>query len=248
MPTLETAQHNFIRTINEGPDALDPQLFEGPFDRVLLGLKAHANTINHARLIALEESFPLTYAHLGEAEFNRLSRDFVETEAARASDNNLIGKDFPDFLSANACAFELARIEWAWLEAYHAANADALELSAIAGLAEDKLLDMAVAWHPATRLVPVSVAPSPQLELGAEQPAAILIIRPQVEVRLLPLDAATVTIATACEKSATIGNLLALAAEQPGIADPAGPVLTLIGAGALVARGEPDVASPDPTL
>jgi hypothetical protein len=235
MLSLEAAQANFIRTINDGPNVLEPNLFEGPIDRVLLGLKAHANTISHARLVALEESFPLTRAHLGEAEFNRLSRDFVETEAARASDNNLVGKGFPDFLSANSSASELAQIEWAWLGAYHAAEADALELSAIAGLAEDKLLGMTVAWHPATWLVPVSAAPSPQLELGAERPAAILIIRPQAEVRLLPIDTATVPIATACQKSATIGNLLALAAEQSGITDPAGPVLTLIGAGALVA-------------
>jgi hypothetical protein len=251
---LEAAQDNLIRTINDGPAVLDPQLFNGPLDRVLLGLKAHANTISHARLVALEESFPLTLAHLGEAEFNRLSRGFTETEAARASDSNVIGSEFPVYLiaqHADQSAIELAQVEWAWLEAYHAADADALELSAIAGLGEKALLEFAAQWHPATRLLQLTAPLSSQLPdlAGA---SAILIIRPEAEVRLLALDAATAAIAIACKKSTQLGNLLALAAEQPGIADPAGPVLTLIGAGALVASGvdggTTDVTSPDPTL
>ena len=71
MFSLEAAQANFIATINHGPAALDHTLFDGPLERVLLGLKAHANTISHARLVALEESFPLTRQALGdEASIN----------------------------------------------------------------------------------------------------------------------------------------------------------------------------------
>ena len=65
MLSLKAAQANFIATINDGPDALDHSLFDGPIDRVMLGLKAHANTISHARLVALEETFPLTRQALG---------------------------------------------------------------------------------------------------------------------------------------------------------------------------------------
>ncbi len=72
MLSLSDAQGNFIDTINEGPDRLDALLFAGSTDRVLLGLKAHANTINHARLVALEETFPLTRQEIGEAPFNLL--------------------------------------------------------------------------------------------------------------------------------------------------------------------------------
>jgi hypothetical protein len=237
MLTLEAAQSNFIRTINDGPDALDPKLFAGPFDRVLLGLKAHANTINHARLIALEQSFPLTRTHLGEAEFNRLSRAYTETDAGRASDNNAIGAAFPAFLAAtqiDASALELAQIEWGWLQSYHAADADALELSTIAGLGEPALLNFVVEWHPSTRLVQATAPISPQLpELAGAR--SILVVRPEADVRLLALDVATTALALSCEKATTVGNLLALASEQEGMADPSGSVLTLIGAGALIA-------------
>jgi hypothetical protein len=250
MLALEADQANVIRTINDGPDALDPALFAGPPARILLGLKTHANTISHARLVALEETFPLARQHLGEAEFNRLSRDFVETAVAQASDSNGVGAAFPDHLAelrTDPSAVELARIEWAWLQSYHAAEDDAIGLSGIAGMREEALLDFAVQWHSATALVHTTAAISSQLPELADADA-ILVIRPEAEVRLLALDAATATVALACKKSTTIGNLLALAAEQPGTTDPSGPVLTLISAGALVAGGVDHVASPDPTL
>jgi hypothetical protein len=59
-------------------------------------------------------------------------------------------------------------------------------------------------------------------------------VRPDANVRLLALDAVTLQITALAEKTTTIGNLLACVSEQVSVADPIGPVLTLIGAGALV--------------
>jgi hypothetical protein len=240
MHLLEQAQANFIATINEGPDALDHCLFAGPIDRVLLGLKAHANTISHARLVALEETFPLTRQALGEEPFNQLSRAYVETAAARAFDSNAIGKGFAEFLvegGAGPSNAELAAIEWAWLKSYHAVEALPLGLPDFAGLTEDQLLRFAVRAHPAAHMISITAPLSDQLaEITAviANPAAILAIRPEAEVRLVPLDAATVAVFAASKKASTLGNLLALAAEQPDITDPSGPVITLLGAGALM--------------
>lgn len=238
MLSLEAAQANFIATINDGPDALDESLFGGPIDRVMLGLKAHANTISHARLVALEETFPLTRQALGDAQFNQLSRIYAETPEARASDANTIGKPFPDFLQARQAdqpITELAIIEWAWLESYHAAEAVPLVLDDLAPLSEAALLELIVGWHPATRIIPISGAlPDALPELYSENAAAILIARPDADVRLLALDAVTLQIAALAENTAMVGNFLACAGEQAGNADPIGPVLTLIGAGALV--------------
>jgi hypothetical protein len=235
MPLLEAVQANFIATINKGPDALDPALFAGPIDRVLLGLKAHANTINHARLVALEQTFPLTRRHIGEEGFSQLSRLFVETDAAKACDNNAIGSAFKYFIETQplaADAQELIQIEWAWLESYHAAEADALTLDEIAGLSQEALLNMAVQWHPATRLIAVTTELSHQLTDLTTQ-AAILIVRPNSQVQLLSLDQLTVNVALAAEKITSVGNLLALATEQQDMTDPASLLLTLINAGAL---------------
>jgi hypothetical protein len=243
MFSLEAAQANVIATINQGPSALDPTLFDGPLERVLLGLKAHANTINHARLIALEESFPLTRKALGDDAFNRLSREFVENAEARACDNNAIGRPFPGFLrksGAGPAICDLAAIEWAWLESYHAADAEALGLADIAGLDEARLLALPICAHPAARRTLLSAPLSDQLaDLAAliHNPAAVLSVRPEAEVRLVPLDTATSSLFAEVKKTTTIGNLLALTAELPDITDASQPVMTLLGAGALMEAG-----------
>lgn len=238
MHSLEAAQANFIATINDGPDALDQSLFAGPLDRVLLGLKAHANTINHARLVALEETFPLTRQACGEAQFNQLVRAFVETAEARASDNNHIGQHFSAFLDEPAKA-ELAAIEWAWLESYHAADALPLSPIDLGALDEASLLALTIAPHPSARLVPIAhPLAEPLGELAGSLPDAILTVRPDAEVRLVPLSSTEVAVfQAATKKDASIGNLLAAAIEQSADTEPTGPVMKLIGAGALVAGG-----------
>jgi hypothetical protein len=238
MPSLTDAQTNFIETINDGPTRLDPALFDGQPDRVLLGLKAHANTISHARIVALEETFPLTRQHLGDAAFNALARDFVETDKARASDANRIGLGFPDHLSDPATR-ELAQIEWAWLESYHAAEAVPLTLGDLAALEEAALLALPVAPHPSARTVTTS-APiaSAMQDLSGQEPAAMLCVRPDAEVRLIPLDTVQLAIfAASAPKNALLSNLLAVALEQAGEQAPLEPILHLIGAGALVKSG-----------
>ncbi len=240
MFSLEAAQANFIATINQGPEALDHTMFAGPLERVLLGLKAHANTISHARLVALEESFPLTRKAMGNEAFNRKSRAYVETATARACDSNAIGRSFAEFLQISGedtAHCDLAAIEWTWLESYHATDAKALGLADIAGLDEQRLVALQVVAHPAARITALSAPLSEQLADVAAimpDPAAILTVRPEAEVRLMPLDAATAKIFVAATNITTLGNLLALSAEQPGVTDASQPLMTLLGAGALV--------------
>lgn len=240
MRTLKQVQSHIIDVINNGPDTLDNNLFYGSIDRVLLGLKAHANTINHARLLSMEASFPRCMAQMGSAEFNQIARAYVETAAARRLDNNRIGAGFAAFLQSQHVAMEwidLARIEWAWLQSYHSIDGEALSLTHLADLAQAELLAKRVAWHSATASIHLSGAiPAGLTELNdATDTVALLIVRPETEVRLLPLNDRTAQIARAAEKPTTIGNLLALASEQGDETDAIAPVLTLIGAGALVA-------------
>ncbi len=243
MPVLTEQLANVVDTINQGPAALNPALFSGPADRVLLGLKAHANTISHARLVALEESFPLTRNRLGDEMFNALSRNYTETEMARASDANRIGAAFADFLDSrlqDQSAPDLARTEWAWLESYHAAEAQPLDLIFLGKLDEAALLALPISRHPAARLVKLRAPLSSQLdELGDNADAsAILVTRPSAEVRLLLLGPLAANIFAALDSNSTIGNLLAHILEQGGEDTALEPILTLIGAGALVTAGQ----------
>ena len=138
---LERDQAAIVATLLKGPALLPGDIFAGDEAAVLRGLRVHANTISHARLVALEETFPRTRDYLGESQFNRLSRDFIESGGAGRRALADIGAGFAAFLS-DPIAADLARAEWAWLDSYRAAEAPALRLADLAGLREAVLLDL----------------------------------------------------------------------------------------------------------
>ncbi|MDZ7587969.1 MAG: putative DNA-binding domain-containing protein [Parasphingorhabdus sp.] len=217
MPSLSEGQKAFATCLQRGPGALPAQLFAQSAERALLGMKAHANTISHARLTALEATFPKVDAHLGREAFNRLSRQYVELPAPMAASINEIGTLFPPFLAkqnVDPATLDLASIELAWLEAYRAADADALTLADIAALEQEQLLALSVRLHPSARVVPLSAPLAAEMEeLAGSQPAALLIVRPAAEVFLHPLDTKTAALISLLEKATTIGNLLSGLAE-----------------------------------
>ena len=227
---LEREQAAIVATLLHGPGHLPAGLFAGTDAAILRGLRVHANTSSHARLVALEETFPLTRACLGEAGFNRVSRAFIEAGGAQRRALAEIGADFPRWL-ADPLAADLARIEWAWLESYHAAEARAMELADLAGLEERDLFGLAVRRHPATRVVSLASDPARWLDPGsASGTSALLVTRPEADVRLLAVDAADAAAIVIAQQVCPLGNLIAHLAEQH--TDGGAAVTTLIGAGA----------------
>ncbi len=237
MPSLAEGQARFVACLQNGPAHFPDDLFAENRDRALLGLKAHANTISHARLVALEQAYPKLHAHLGHDVFHSLSRDYVEQDQILLCDINGIAADFAAFLLSRGCdasAVDLARIEWAWLESYRSADADPLALTDIAALAETDLLAFPVAPHPAFRLITLTGALSPELaELGETKPDSLMIVRPQAQILFHPLTAVEHTIAEKAPESATMGNLLQHALELSDEATAMQHIIMLIQAGAL---------------
>ncbi len=245
MPPLPEQLGNFVDTINEGPDALNPELFSGQAGRIILGLKAHANTINHARLVALEETFPRTRSIMGESEFNRISRAYCETEPARSSDSNRIGECFDAYLSGidyDMSLTDLAKVEWAWLNSYHAPDAAALGLGDLGKCSETQLLELNIGAHPAAFIVRLDAPASAALHEFGHDPntAAILLTRASNDVCLTATNELEWATFEYAAKNTTAGNLLSFIIEQGGEVDPLGPILKLIGAGALIKLGHLD--------
>lgn len=214
---LERAQAAIAATLLHGPEHLPAGLFAGDDANVLRGLRVHANTISRARLVALEESFPRTRAYMGEAEFNRLSREFLDAGGAAARALADIGRDFPDAL-ADPVATDIARLEWAWLESYHAAEAEALRLTDLGGLDEAALLGLRVRLHPAARVVRLTGVAAPHIDDSfAPDTPALLVTRPEAEVRLFALHPADVAVLERAREISPLGNLIAPLAElHPG--------------------------------
>jgi hypothetical protein len=238
MQTLDSQLKNFIAIIKHGPDMLEPDLFAGPVDRVMLGLMAHANTISHARLVALEDSFPRTRNAMGDATFNQLSRAYCDTPAACASDLNQIGTGFLDFLDSHSQDIrmsDLAHIEWAWLKSYHAPEYQPLTLEILGHLTETELMVLPVTAHPAAQLVFLRATLSDELfeiTYNIDQ-TAILVTRPDHDVQLMAIDDMTAMMFKMLHTNIVIGNLLAFALENIEEARALEPILTLIAAGAV---------------
>jgi hypothetical protein len=244
-------QAGFVAALQRGPSAVPPGLFSGTAERTILGLKTHANTISHARLVALEETYPRLRSRLGEADFNALSRRFVERPDVMQCSLLQIGQTFPDYLmeeERDAQSVDLARIEWNWLESYHAPDAEALTLANIASLDEAGLLDLSIILHPSVRVVRLTTHIAPELSeiapadtLGSH---AVMISRPKVEVRLMSMNAQQDRVIEAMRKKAIImADLLTFAIETYGETSAMPLILGLIEQDAVCKANDPDVQS-----
>lgn len=226
----EGDQAAIVATLLHGPDHLPAGLFAGDAAAVLRGLKIHANTVSHARLVALEETFPRTRAYLGDGPFNRLSRAFVDGGGAGRRSLADIGSGFWEGLR-DPLAADLARTEWAWLESYHAAEVPALTLADLAGQDEAALLDRPVRLHPAVRVIRLASDAAPLVDPAFDpRVRALLVTRPDADVRLLAVHAAAAAALDLAGEISSLGNLLAHLVEHHP--DGAAAIASLIGAGA----------------
>ncbi|MGH6886981.1 MAG: DUF2063 domain-containing protein, partial [Geminicoccales bacterium] len=93
---------------------------------------------------------------------------------------------------------DVARIERAWLDAYHAADTEPLLPQALASVAAERLADLVLLPHPATRIVrsrfpavtifAANRSDKPVGRIEAREPEDALVTRPRLEVvvRRLP--------------------------------------------------------------
>lgn len=132
-----------------GPDGHpDTQRFTVYRNNVLAGL-----------IDALVQSYPVVQRLLGVECFEETARRYAIEHLPRSPVLLEYGDGFADFLERfeplQALDYlpDVARIERAWLEAYHAAEAPALEPAALARLPADRAADLCVTLHPSVRLV-----------------------------------------------------------------------------------------------
>lgn len=169
----------------------------------------YRNNVVASLIEAIEAAYPAVRRILGEECFHGVARLYVLEHPPYSPLMLEYGQHFADFLGR--CAplarypylADVARIERAWLEAYHAAEAEPPDAAALADIATCDPADLVFSLHPSLRLVssPFPVLsiwhanrqeePPPVIELdaGAER---VLIARPaaEVEARLLPTAAA----------------------------------------------------------
>ncbi len=153
----------------------------------------------------LRDAFPATCRIVGEEFFGAMARIYIAHELPCSPMLFDYGAGLPDFIAGFEPVEQIpylrdvARIERAWIEAYHAAEARPIEPSAFAQINPDDLPNLCVTLHPSLRLLrsqfPALTIWQMNIEGGALASVDlaaggqdILVVRPQgeVESRALP--------------------------------------------------------------
>ena len=119
----------------------------------------YRNNVTVSLIIALAATFPATQRITGVDFFRAMARFHIRAMPPTSPLLFEYGHNFPNFIEHYEYArsmpwlADVARIERAWLDAYHAADVESLTPQALALIPPEKLVDTVFAVHPATRIV-----------------------------------------------------------------------------------------------
>jgi hypothetical protein len=165
----------------------------------------HRNTYFGSLIEALAAAYPVTEKLVGERFFAAAARTFIERNPPAKPDLATYGGGFGDFLQEFPPAAgvpylgDVARLEWARVEATFAAEADPLDPAVLAAVPPECVGGLVFTFHPSARLVrsPWSVQSIWEAHQsdppGACDPAggaqSVLPVRPFDRMECLRLDA-----------------------------------------------------------
>jgi hypothetical protein len=176
-----------------------PPLVTGPNGKaVTKRYNVYRNNVVVSLIDALAAIYPAVQRITGVDFFRAMARFHIRATPPVSPLLFEYGYDFPAFIEQYEYArsmpwlADVARIERAWLDAYHAADMQPLAVDALASLPHDQLAAVMFEAHPATRIIrsafsAVSIfaanrGAERQSRIDASIPEDALITRPDLEV------------------------------------------------------------------
>ena len=207
----------------------------------------YRNNVAASLIGSMEARFPVVRRLVGNAFFRGMARAYTARHKPRTAVIIHYGDGFADFIAAFEPArnipylSDVARLENAWVEAYHSAEAEPVDLSALAGIDPKQFAELTFAFHPAARLLK-SDHPAASIwagHQGAGEPTApanwvgeaTLITRPHADVLVRILPPSGYEFANALKSGATLAE--AHGAAEGDDFDPGAHLVGLIEAGAI---------------
>ena len=191
------------------PDRAPPAIISGPNGKTAgKRYNVYRNNVTVSLIDALAATFPATMRITGEDFFRAMARFHVRATPPTSPLLFEYGHKFPDLIERYEYAqsmlwlADVARIERAWLDAYHAADEEPLTPRALASIPPEQLAETVLTPHPATRIVrsrfpAVSIfamnrsdGPVGRITTSESENALITRPGPEVIVRHLPLGGA----------------------------------------------------------
>jgi hypothetical protein len=206
----------------------------------------YRNNVAVGLIGAIEARYPVTRRLVGDDFFRAMARVFAASAKPRSPVLIHYGADFPDFVSrfepAREIAYlpDVARLENAWVEAYHAADAAPLALAALGEVDPADFATLRFVPHPAARLLrfahPAASIWAAHQEPGEPRPPAdwrgeeALVARPQADVAVRVLPPGGWDFAAALFAGAALGEAAEACAREDF--DPGSHLVGLLEAGA----------------
>jgi hypothetical protein len=198
-------QHDFMASIFD----------DAPVAEADRGMEIYRRNVLGNLHDALASAYPVVRRLVGEAFFREAAKRFARANPSRSGDLHEYGDGFGAFLAAYPyaaglpCLEDVARLEWAVQESFHAADASPLDFAALARVAPERHGELRFRLHPSVRLVR-SAHPilaiweanqagrdgTPEAVTGGQR---VLVMREELAVRPRILDAGDWTILAALQ-------------------------------------------------
>ncbi|WP_319568130.1 HvfC/BufC N-terminal domain-containing protein [Cohaesibacter marisflavi] len=259
-PSLHTGQASFSSALIK-PDHPTPEDVIGPKPekKAQKRFGVYRNNVIVSLTEAMMASFPTIAALVGEDYFRAMARVYITNHPPRTAILSRYGDQFASFLDGfePVQAFpylgDVARIEFAWQEAYHAADQSPLDPASLQQIPPDRLAELTFTLHPACRLL---ASPYPAYSIWAahkqdapqetmaslpQEAEASLITRPQWDVMAIKLPAGGFAFLNALGEGLTLGQAAAVALEAAPAFDFARNLGGLLETGALAGLHLPSI-------
>jgi hypothetical protein len=234
-----------------------PMLVAGPRGKAVgKRYNVYRNNVTVSLIDALADTFPATQRIVGEEFFRAMARLYVRQSPPTSPLLFEYGRDFADFIEnfehARSLPYlaEVARIERAWLDAYHAADAAPLAPESLAAVPPDRLGDATFIPHPATRIVRCS---TPAVTIFAMnrgdgpvgtpekwEPEDALITRPALDVTVRQLPPGGATFLASLMAGSPLAGAAGAALEETQEFDLAASIAGMLAAGAFIKMASAD--------
>lgn len=190
----------------------------------------YRNNVVYSLVEALTRKFPVVLALVGEEFFRAMARQYCVDHPPRSPLMARYGDDFPTFIAAFLPAAsvpylaDVARLEVARLQAYHAGDGAPLDVASLSRLAPDRLMAVTFRFLPSVRfihspfaIVSLWAAHQGHCAIGDVDPSAgecAVVARPELDVEVTALSQADLVFLQALDTGAALGDAALFAMEQ----------------------------------
>ena len=162
MTRLSQVQVDFQQYLLRGDSEIESHVVGTERVPVATRLGIYGNGYGARLTEALGTNFPALAQLLGETDFGELAAAYIRSHDSTYASIRYYGGGLAQFLAedptyaAVPILAELARWEWAMTETFDAADAPALDPSAMAGVAPEEWSELHFDWHPSIRRLQLS--------------------------------------------------------------------------------------------